>query len=96
MSSVEAPLLRSTRATTASATSVSTNITAETAAISGRSPTRSELKIYTGQGVAPGTCTKLDTIVLSRLSVKDIRAPAQIAGLATGRVICQKRLSGGA
>ena len=50
--------------------------------------------MYTGHGVEPGTCTKLDTMVLSRLSVNDISAPAQIAGLATGSVIWVKRRHG--
>src|SRR5690606_27532899 len=92
----ESPARRSTSATTASAARVSTSMIVETAAISGRSPPRSAESTYTGQGVAPDTCTNDDTIVLSRLKVNDSSRPASTAGIASGRVILRKVRSGGA
>ena len=88
------PIRRSTKATTAKDNNVNMSMIVDTAAISGRSATFKELKMYTGHGVLPGTCTKLDTMVLSKLKVKAINAPAIIPGAAMGKVICQNLFHG--
>src|SRR5690606_38229172 len=90
------PAGRSTGATTARAMRVSTSMMVDTAAISGRRPPRNAESTYTGHGVAPGTCTNDETIVLSRLKVNDSSSPASTAGIASGRVIARKVRIGGA
>jgi hypothetical protein len=75
---------------------VSTSISVDIAAISGRSDAFSDAKMYTGHGVEPATATNDETTVLSRLRVNASSAPEMTAGRISGSVMSVNRRRGGA
>ena len=95
-SSPDAPPLRSTIATSASANKVNRSTSVDIAAIDGRRTLRSELKTYTGHGEASAVETNDEMIVLSRLRLNASNPPASTAGIIRGRVIFRNVSAGDA